>query len=75
MCNQNRLGALRVGVGGHRGAICFLGMQQKDLQPVGEQGLQLIDGGTNVQPQVGGNLLVAAAAAVELVAGVSDQRH
>src|SRR5258708_3871939 len=40
-----------------------------------EFAMQLVDRGPHVETQVGGNLLVAAAAAVQLVSDLADARH
>ena len=45
-----------------------------NAEPLRQIGPYLIDRSPNVETQIGRNLLVAAAAAVQLVSGIADQR-
>jgi hypothetical protein len=67
--NEHRLGALHVRVAGHHGiAGCFASLLDKRAGPCGESCDDEIDLRADVEAQVGGDLLVAAAAGVELEA-------
>ena len=71
--DQHRLGPLQMGVGGHGGASRLFSPVERNAQPVRQIGAHLVDRGPHVKTQVGRDLLIAAASAVQLVAGVADQ--
>ncbi len=76
MGDQHRFGALQMGVGGHRRVARGFGLLDQLPAPSPQDepaiGLHLLP---HVQPQVGGNLLVAAAAGVQLQAEIADALH
>ena len=74
MRDQDRLGALQMGVSRHGRASCLLGAVESDAQPLRQIGAHLVDRGPYVETEIGCNLFVAAAAAVQFVSGIADQR-
>ena len=71
--NQHRLRALQVGVGGHRCSSSLFCPVEGNAQPLRQIGAYLVDRGAHVETQVGRNLLIAAASAVQLVSRVANQ--
>ncbi len=71
--DEDWLGSLEVGVGGHNGFARGMGLRDKMLCPGGEVGEQHLGAKTDVEAEVGGDLLVAAAAGVELEGEVADR--
>ena len=72
--DQHRLRALQMSVGRHGRISRLLGAVERDAQPLRQVGAHLIYRSPNVKTQVGRDLLVAAAAAVQLVSRVPNQR-
>jgi len=72
MRNQNRLGPLQMGVCRHGRVSRLLGAVHENAEPLRHIGLQLVDASANIEPEVGRNLLIAAAPAVQFVAGIAD---
>ena len=73
--DQDGFGALQVGVG--RAWPRLPPVRRDRAQSLSHSArvrTDLVNGSPNVEPQVGGNLFVAAAAAVQLVSRVADQR-
>ena len=66
MGDQDGLGALEVGVAGHRGLAGGFGEGDEGLRPGGEAGGCGVDGVADEEAHVGRDLFVAAAAGVEL---------
>ncbi len=63
---QHRLGALQVGVSRHDILACRFRLLHELADKLDQQLRNLVDLLAYIQPQVGGNLLVAAAAGVQL---------
>ncbi len=74
MTDQNRFGPLQMRVRRHRGIAGLFRAIDDCAAKLAQFLPQLIDCGPHIQPQVGRNLLIAAASAVQLVAGIADQR-
>ena len=72
MGDEDGLGALEVGVAGHDGFACALGEVDEGLAPFAQAGEGGVDGVAHEEAHVGGDLLVAAAAGVELEGEVAD---
>ena len=70
--DEDGLGALEVGVGGHDGFAGGFGKIDEGLTPVVEALDGVVDGVADEEAHVGGDLLVAAAAGVELEGEVAD---
>ena len=66
MGDQYGFGALHVRVGWHRCLACRLCLSQESLYPQMQIGLQCGNGVAHIEPQIGGNLLIPAAARVQL---------
>ena len=66
MGDQDGLRALEVGVAGHDGLAGGFGQVEQGFGPGAEAGEDLVDGVAHEEAHVGGDLLVAAAAGVEL---------
>ena len=75
MRNQHRLGALQVRVGGHGGGAGSFGAINKRGNQLGQLIADFVTGGARVQTQIGCDLLIAAAPAVQFVAQIADNRH
>src|SRR5437867_3859476 len=60
-------------VGRHGGVPSALGTFDEYVETLRQLRPQLINGDPDIQPKIGGNLLVAAAAAVEFVSRVADK--
>ena len=74
----DRLGALQVRVAGHEGVAGVFGELDQRLRPGGQRGDVVVDLRADVEAEVGGDLLVAAAAGVQLEterADALDQRE
>ncbi len=71
--DEDGLGALEVGVAGHDGFAGAGGLGDKSAGPGCERVDDAGDFGADVEAQVGGDLLVAAAAGVELEAEGADR--
>ncbi len=69
---EDGLGALEVGVGGHDGFACGFGEVDEGFAPCGEASEGVVDGFADEEAHVSGDLLVAAAAGVELEGEVAD---
>ena len=75
MRHQHRLGTLQVRVGRHRAFAGNVGLVDEFTSKLDQQiayGINLL---ANIEPQIGGDLLVAAASRVQLVAGFASQFH
>ena len=70
--DEHGLGALQVGVAGHDGFAGGVGLLDEGVGPGGERVDDELDVIADVEAQVGGDLLVAAAAGVELEAERAD---
>ena len=71
--DEDGFGALQVGVGGHGGFAGGGCLREERLAPTRRvDSMSELDARTNVEPEVGGDLLVAAAAGVELEGEVAD---
>jgi hypothetical protein len=71
--NQHRFRALQVRIGRHGRASGLFGAIECNAQPLRQIGAHLVNRSTDVEAQIGGNLFVTAAAAVQLVSRVADQ--
>ncbi len=60
-------------VGGHRRISRLLRTVKKSTETIRKINSHLINCSPNVEPQVGGNLLITAAAAMQLVSGIANQ--
>ncbi len=61
-------------VGRHGRVSRLLSAVDRDAQPIRKIGAQLVNRGPNIEAEVGRNLFIAAAAAVQLVSRVANQR-
>ena len=75
MGDQHRFGPLQMGVGGHNRLACLLGSLDQLPGPTSKMSQQIADPVPHVQPEVGCDLLIAAAASVQLQAEVAQQLH
>jgi hypothetical protein len=73
MRDQHRLGPLHVGIGRHGCRACLVCAIDKCCNQFRNRLADLIAFRAYVQPQVGGNLLIAAAPAVQFVSRFADQ--
>src|SRR5437868_14637537 len=62
-----------MGVGGHGGVSGALGTFDEYIETLRQVRAQLVNADADVQAQIGGNLLVAAASAVEFVSCIPDK--
>jgi hypothetical protein len=74
MPHQNRLSTLQMRVRRHGKIAGPFGALNRRSAPLGDFKPQLINCSPHVKAQIGRDLLIAAAAAVQLVSGFSDQR-
>ena len=72
MRHQHRLGTPQMRIGGHGGIARLLGPRHQRIQPLRQLQPQIIDTGSHIKAQISGNLLVAAAATVQLVTHVAN---
>ena len=75
MREQHRLRALQMRVGGHDGVACGFGPLYQGQGPVAQQFLSLRCMLAHVKAQVGRDLLIAAAAGVELQGQLANARR
>jgi hypothetical protein len=73
MGDQHRFGPLQMGVGGHNRVACVLGSLDQLPGPASKMSQQIANPVPYVQSQVGCDLLIAAAASVQLQAEVTQQ--
>ena len=71
---QYRLGVLQVRIGGHRRTSCLLSAGEQRIDPVCDLQSQIINTRSHIETQIGGNLLVAASASVQLVPNITNDR-
>ncbi len=74
MAEGDRLGHLQVGETRQRRGGMGFGQVEQGALIVGEQGKDLVNRVAQPQADIGGHLVVAAAAGVQAFAGVADQR-
>ena len=72
MGDEDWLGALEVGIAGHDVLACGFGEGDESFAPVAETEEGGVDGVAHEEAHVGGDLLIAAAAGVELEGEVAD---
>ena len=72
MAEGHRLGALQMGVAGHNVACTLLGLVTKHVDKLFDLALDMLAGGTQVQPDIQRHLVVAAAAGVQPLARIAD---
>jgi len=68
----HRLGALQMGVAGHNVACPLLGLVTKHVDKLFDLALEMLAGGTQVQPDIQRHLVVAAAAGVQPLTRIAD---
>src|SRR5258708_5030792 len=68
-----RIRRLEMRMRGHDRRLRFFRARDQHFKEVGNDGAQLVDIFADEQPQIGGDLFVAAAAGVEFFAGLADQ--
>ena len=70
---QDRLGALQVGVAGHQRSVILFRQVQEGLLNAAQAGQSFVDDFPSIETDVEGNLVVAGAAGVESSAGGADK--
>ena len=71
MVGEHRLGPPQMGVGRNDHPLILRAAADKGLLQVDEAAVDLVDGVADPEPQIGGNLIVAAAAGMQLPAQIA----